>query len=577
MSDLLVRGGLVVDGTGTPARLADVAVHDGRIAAIGDDAARSAPPGAARIDATGLVVAPGFVDVHTHYDAQVFWDAALTPSCFHGVTSVFAGNCGFTIAPCPDEHADYLRRMLARVEGMPLESLEAGVPWGSWQTTAEYFAAVQRSGMGLNMGFLVGHSALRRAVLGADASMRAATAAEIDAMAGLLADGLRAGAIGFSSSAAPTHNDGGGGPVPSRLAALEELEALARVVGTFPGTVLEMVPGQGTFEDNVTVLAALSAAANRVLNWNVLQVNTTIMDLVEDRLSRSEAAAARGARLVPLTLPDALRTRLSFETGFLLDTLPGWKEAMHLPAAEKLALLADPAARARLAASAATAPRAFLLRGINNWPAMRIGETVAAANERHRGRIVGDIAAEEGREPFDVLCDIVVADGLRTGVYPPEAGADDESWKLRAEIWRSGRALPGASDAGAHLDMISTWSFPTTLLAEAHRTRQLVSLEEAVHYLTGAPAALYGLRDRGRLAPGARADLVLFDAATVGPRPTEWRADLPAGAGRLYGEADGIDRVIVNGVELVRGGALTGDLPGELIRSGTDTDTVTAR
>ncbi|MGD9755055.1 MAG: amidohydrolase family protein, partial [Acidimicrobiia bacterium] len=270
MSDLLVRGGLVVDGTGTPARLADVAVHDGRIAAIGDDAARSAPPGAARIDATGLVVAPGFVDVHTHYDAQVFWDAALTPSCFHGVTSVFAGNCGFTIAPCPDEHADYLRRMLARVEGMPLESLEAGVPWGSWQTTAEYFAAVQRSGMGLNMGFLVGHSALRRAVLGADASMRAATAAEIDAMAGLLADGLRAGAIGFSSSAAPTHNDGGGGPVPSRLAALEELEALARVVGTFPGTVLEMVPGQGTFEDNVTVLAALSAAANRVLNWNVL-------------------------------------------------------------------------------------------------------------------------------------------------------------------------------------------------------------------------------------------------------------------------------------------------------------------
>ncbi|MEZ5237134.1 MAG: amidohydrolase family protein [Acidimicrobiales bacterium] len=577
MSDLLVRGGLVVDGTGAAARLADVAVHDGRIAAIGDDAARSAPPGAARIDATGLVVAPGFVDVHTHYDAQVFWDAALTPSCFHGVTSVFAGNCGFTIAPCPDEHADYLRRMLARVEGMPLESLEAGVPWGSWQTTAEYFAAVQRSGMGLNMGFLVGHSALRRAVLGADASMRAATAAEIDAMAGLLADGLRAGAIGFSSSAAPTHNDGGGGPVPSRLAALEELEALARVVGTFPGTALEMVPGQGTFEDNVTVLATLSAAANRVLNWNVLQVNTTIMDLVEDRLSRSEAAAARGARLVPLTLPDALRTRLSFETGFLLDTLPGWKEAMHLPAAEKLALLADPAARARLAASAATAPRAFLLRGINNWPAMRIGETVAAANERHRGRIVGDIAAEEGREPFDVLCDIVVADGLRTGVYPPEAGADDESWKLRAEIWRSGRALPGASDAGAHLDMISTWSFPTTLLAEAHRARQLVSLEEAVHYLTGAPAALYGLRDRGRLAPGARADLVLFDAATVGPRPTEWRADLPAGAGRLYGEADGIDRVIVNGVELVRGGALTGDLPGELIRSGTDTDTVTAR
>ncbi|MCC6437875.1 MAG: amidohydrolase family protein [Acidimicrobiales bacterium] len=577
MNDLLIRGGLVVDGNGAPGRIADVAVHDGRIAAIGDGAAQAAPPGARRVDATGLVVAPGFVDVHTHYDAQVFWDAALTPSCFHGVTTVFAGNCGFSIAPCAPEHAGYLMRMLARVEGMPLESLEAGVPWGTWHSTAGYFAAVERSGMALNMGFMVGHSALRRAVLGEEASARAATAEEVAAMGALLADGLAAGGIGFSSSAAPTHNDGGGAPVPSRLAELDELLALARVVGAHPGTSLEMVPGQGTFEDNVTVLAALSAAADRILNWNVLQVNTAIMDLVEDRLARSEAALAQGGRLVPLTLPDALRTRLSFETGFLLDTLPGWKEAMHLPVDEKVALLSDPGERARLAALAASAPRAFLLRGINDWAAMRIGETVAPANERFRGCVVGELAAAEGREPFDVLCDIVVADRLQTGVYPPEAGADDESWKLRAELWRSGRALPGASDAGAHLDMISTWSFPTTLLAEAYRRRELVGLEEAVHYLTGAPAALYGLRDRGRLAPGWRADLVLFDPATVGPQPTQWRTDLPAGAGRLYAEADGVERVVVNGVDVVRGGTLTGHRPGELVRSGIDTDTVTAR
>ena len=571
MIDLLITGGTVVDGTGGDPYIDDVGIDGGRIVALGHVEASARRT----IDAAGLHVAPGFVDLHTHYDAQVFWDPALTPSCFHGVTTVFAGNCGFSIAPFRADDGDYLMRMLARVEGIPVAALEAGVPWGSWSTTAEYLAAVASGGLALNMGFLVGHSAIRRAVMGVEASTRAANALELAAMEVLLAAGLTAGGIGFSSSAAPTHNDDLGHPVPSRAATTEEFLALCRVVERHPGTTVEMVPGQGAFDQNIGLLAAMSAAANRPLNWNVLQINTEDADLVEARLASSDAAAsAAGGRLVPLTMPDALRTRLSFESGFLFDTLPGWGEAMALPAAEKLALLADPVRRRALATQAATAPRAFVLRGFNNWAGMTIGET---EQDRYRGRVVGEIAETEGRDAFDVLCDIVVADRLRTGVYTPPRGDDDDSWKLRADVWGRGSVVVGASDAGAHLDMISTWSYPTTLLAEAVRRRGLLSWQEAVRLLTGAPAALYGLRDRGRLALGYRADVTLFDPERVGPRPTEWRDDLPAGAGRLYAEADGVEAVLVNGVAVVDQGRLTGDRPGQLIRSGVDTHTVTAR
>lgn len=567
MIDLRIDGATIYDGTGAPGRMASVAIEAGRVTAIGaiDEPSRRS------IDATGLAVAPGFVDIHTHYDAQVFWDPALTPSCLHGITTVFAGNCGFTLAPWSEEHGDYLLRLLARVEGIPVATLQQGVPWGSWHSTAEYLDAVEQHSA-LNIGFLVGHSALRRAVLGADAAARAATPPEIAQMQSLLAEGLRAGGMGFSSSAAPTHNDDTGQPVPSRAATVEEFLALCRTVGQHPGTTLEMVPGQAAFEDNIALLAAMSAAAQRPLNWNVLQINSEDADLVESRLAASAAAAAAaGGRLVPLTVPDALRTRLSFASGFLLDTLPGWREAMALPAAAKMALLSDPASRRRLRDMAATAPRTSVLRGINNWAGMRVGET---AQPRYHNRVVGEIAATEGRDAFDVLCDIVVADCLRTGLYPPDRGDDDASWELRAAVWKRGDVVLGASDAGAHLDMISTWSYPTTLLAQAVRGRGLLELPQAIQMLTDRPARLYGLRGRGRLAPGYRADLVLFDPERIGPRPTVWRDDLPAGAGRLYGEADGIEAVFVNGTAIVECGSLSGARPGTVIRSGRDTDTV---
>jgi N-acyl-D-aspartate/D-glutamate deacylase len=267
MLDVIIRGGQVIDGTGAPARRADVGVLDGRIVVVGD----IDEPGRREVDADGLFVTPGFIDVHTHYDAQACWDGTLSPSPLHGVTSVFSGNCGFTLAPIEDQDKDYMLNMLSRVEGMPIEALESGVTW-NWSTTAEYLDQFEGRVMP-NVGFLVGHSALRRAVMHDEATERAATAAEIVAMRALLAAGLAAGGMGFSSTWSPTHTDHRGVPVPSRSATREELISLCEVAGQYPGTALEFIPDMGVFSDELKdLMASMSRVADRVLNWNMLMI-----------------------------------------------------------------------------------------------------------------------------------------------------------------------------------------------------------------------------------------------------------------------------------------------------------------
>ncbi|MBA2327323.1 MAG: amidohydrolase family protein [Actinobacteria bacterium] len=568
MLDCKVIGAEVVDGTGAPRRRADVGIRDGRVVALGDldeDAART-------IDAGGLVVAPGFVDIHTHYDAQAFWDPALTPSPLHGVTTVVGGNCGFTIAPLEPSQADYLMRMLARVEGMPLESLEAGVPW-DWRSFGDYLDRLDGT-LAVNAGFLVGHSAIRRAVMGAAGTGQEATPEQLDAMTTLLSESLAAGGLGFSSSQAATHNDGDGNPVPSRSAGRGELVALARVVREHPGTTLEFIPAVGGFApEHVELMADMSLAANRPLNWNVLAVNSARPDGHHALLGASDAAAARGARVLALTVPDVMRIHLTFKAGFLLDALPGWGPTMALPPAEKMRALADPDERQRLK-DAAASPEAGVIGGLARWERLTVVETFDAGNDGLTGRRIGDIAGERGQAPFDALLDIVLADELRTVLMPPAAGDDDESWRLRVETWRDPRAVVGASDAGAHLDMLSTFNYCTAMLHEAVVKRGLLPLEEAVHLLTDVQARLYGIRERGRVAEGWHADLVVFDEHRIGPAPVHTRYDLPAGAGRLYSEAEGIEHVLVNGTEIVTAGELTGERPGTLLRSGRDTETV---
>jgi len=561
--DYLISGGHVVDGTGAPARRADVAVRDGVIVEVGptEEATREV------VDATDLVVTPGFVDVHTHFDAQAFWDTTLSPSPLHGVTTVFAGNCGFTIAPLAPEDGDYLMRMLARVEGMPLESLQQGVPW-DWRTTAEYLDRLDGTLLP-NAGFLVGHSALRRAVLHDDAASRAATREEIGRMCGLLRDGLAAGGMGFSSTWSPSHTDHDGVPVPSRHATREELVALCAVVGEFPGTSLEFIPGVGPFSDElIDLMAAMSRAANRTLNWNVLQVYGTNVETQERQLAASDYAEAHGGRVLALTLPDTLRTRLTFKSGFVLDMLSNWAHFLTRSEEERLAQLRDPARRAQLDEWAQSTQGN--LRAIANWAAYRL-ETFSPETAAFNGRLVGDVARELGKTPWDTVCDIVVADDLKTGLFSPDRGQDDASWARRVEVWRDGRAIVGASDAGAHLDMIDSYSYATTLLGRAVRERRLLPLPEAIALLTDVPARLYGLKQRGRVTPGWHADLVILDPERIGPGPVHTRFDLPGGAGRLYGEAEGIEHVLVNGVEAVRHGAFLDARPGTLLRSGRDT------
>jgi len=568
MLDCKISGGTVVDGTGTPRREADVGIRGGRIVAVGDvgeDAARE-------IDARGLVVAPGFIDIHTHYDAQVFWDPALTPSSVHGVTTVVGGNCGFTIAPLVEEAGEYLMRMLARVEGMPLESLEQGVPW-NWHSFGEYLGKIDGT-LAINAGFLVGHCALRRVVMGEDAVGKEATAAQIEAMANLLAESLQAGGMGFSSTLSPTHNDGDGNPVPSRYATPEELLAMARVVREHPGTTLELLPGVGEFSaEHRELMIRMSLEANRPLNWNVLICQSMMPQLTEAQLAVSDEAAERGARIVALTLPQTMTMRINLRTGFLFDTLPGWAEIIGLPLPERIRAFSDPAVRKRLD-EGAHSEAAGLFGFLANWKNLTVDETFDPRHGGLGGRKVGDIAAEQNKEPFDAMLDLAVAEELRTSFLTPTFGDDEDTWKLRAASWHDERTVIGASDAGAHLDMIDTFACGTALVGPAVRDRGLMQLEEAVRQLTRVPAELYGLRDRGVLRPGMCADIVVFDADTVGVGPLQTRHDLPGGAARLYADAEGIAHVIVNGEEIVTGRELTGGTPGTLLRSGRDTDTV---
>ncbi len=566
MVDIAIRGGTVVDGTGRPAKRADIGISGDRIVAVGEVGQAETA-----IDATNRVVAPGFVDVHSHFDAQVFWDPALTPSPLHGVTTTASGNCGFTLAPLSDaESADYLVRMLAVVEGMPLESLQTGVPC-NWNSTAEFLERVQGS-LGINAGFMVGHSAIRRAVMGQDAVGGTPNSRQQHAMEELLADGLEAGGLGFSSSWGVAHFDGNGDPVPSVFARRDELVSLARVCADFPGTSLEFLPPRvDHFDDNqFKTMVEMSHAAQRPVNWNVLRIHADNPSELDHLIEVAERAQGLGARIVALNMPIPSRAQFSFKSGFVIEALPGWQEVMSLPLNERRQALADPGLRRRLAAvHIEPAP----LREIADWENRIICETFTDAAHPYLGRSIAEVAAEEGKAPLDALLDIAVSDGLETKFRRPVTEPSRADWAAMVDAWRTGHVVIGASDAGAHLDFTAYFDYPVYIIEKAVRLHGTLSLEDAVHFLTEVPAALYGLSDRGRLAEGAFADIVVFDFDTIACGELETRFDLPAGAGRLYAEPSGIDSVLVNGSVVVRGGRLTSARSGTLLRSGRDTAT----
>ncbi|CAM5432755.1 MULTISPECIES: D-aminoacylase [Streptomyces] len=576
MLDHVIKGATVVDGTGAPAFTADVGVRDGRIAVVG----RVTEEARGSEDASGLVLAPGFVDPHTHYDAQLFWDPYATPSLNHGVTTVVGGNCGFTLAPLnpgrPGD-ADYTRRMMSRVEGMSLVALEEGAPW-NWHGFGEYLDALEGR-IAVNAGFMVGHCALRRYVMGEDAVGGRPSGEQLDAMLRLLHDAMDAGAWGLSTTQSATHSDGDGRPVASRHAEPAELLALSKAVGEHEGTQIEAIVAGclDQFSDaEIDLLVEMSAAAGRPLNWNVLTVDAAVPERVPRQLLASERARKAGGRIVALTMPILTPMNMSLGTFCALNLIPGWGEVLGLPVPERITRLRDPAVRAELLRHARSR-EAGVFRRLTNFARYVVGDTYSDANRGLTGRVVGDIAAERGQEPFACLVEICAHDDLRTVLWPMPTDNDPASWALRAETWRHEDVLLGGSDAGAHLDRMCGAPYTTRFLGDCLRGRRLTGVEQAVKMLTDDPARLFGLRGRGRIQEGFHADLVLFDPERVDAAPATLVHDLPGESPRLDSRALGVRAVWVNGVEAIRDDVVTGAVPGRVLRSGRDTGTVATR
>jgi N-acyl-D-aspartate/D-glutamate deacylase len=576
ISDLQICGGSVVDGTGAPCRLADVAVAAGRIVEIAEPGDLSTTS-ARRIDADGLVVAPGFIDIHTHLDAQVFWDPSCSPSILHGVTTVVGGNCGYSIAPLAERETEYVMRLLAAVEDIPIAALASGVPW-NWRSMGDYLDRVEAMQPVPNVGFLVGHSLLRRAVLGPDAVGSPASEAQIEAMADLLRRSLAEGGLGLGTSQSVQHRDGEGDPVPSRAASLAELLALAGVVAEAPGTTMQLIPiggGGGSVElqqdahrqlgagGDVGFLTQLSLAADRPVNWNILRLSEQGS---AERITWADEAARAGARVLALMYPGPEQSFGSFERRGLFNRIAGMEAFAAAPVATRLLQLSDPERRARIGT---------LARGAHPWDRFVVDEGFTPEVRELEGQSVGDMAAGTGRDSWDVICDIVVADELRTRFERPRRNNSPADWEMRLKAWSDPRVVLGASDAGAHVTSLATWDFATEFLRQ-NRDHQALPLEQAVYRLTGNQAGLYGLAGRGQLRAGAAADVVIFDPDTIAPDRVRTVTDLPGGSSRLFSNAVGIAHVLVNGVEVVHEGVLTGFAPGRVLRSGRDTVTVRA-
>jgi N-acyl-D-aspartate/D-glutamate deacylase len=553
--DLVIRGGSVIDGTGAPAQRADVGVRDGKIADVGADLAA----GRGVVDADGRVVAPGFVDIHTHYDAQILWDRMLTISPWHGVTSVVLGNCGFGVAPTRAAHRDLILRTLENVEGMALEALHAGLgkEW-PFETFPEYLDAIERRGSAINVGVLLGHTPLRTFVMGEDATEREATKEEIAQMRGLVVEAMRAGALGFATSKAPTHVGYAGKPVPSRAASLSEIETLAGALAELDHGVVQATLGPGFLQDQFATIARVT---RKPFSWTALLGGAFGPTGHRGLLEQAAKLQAEGVAVVPQVTGRPLMFEFQWKAPFPFESLPLFQPVSAADFEGKQRIYADPEFRRRLRERNERA--GFGVR----WDRTVIAE--CPSEPALEERVVSDVAAERGVHPADLALDLGLASNLEARFRSAIANADEE---IVAELIAHPAAMLGLSDAGAHASQLCDACFSTHLLGHWVRERGALSLEQAVRLLTSRSAEVFGLRDRGRIAERLAADLVVFDPDTVGCGPLERVRDLPGGADRMISRAIGIDAVIVNGVVLRQGERdqldPSGPLPGRLLRGG---------
>lgn len=568
--DLIIANGLIVDGTGSAAYEGSIAIDQGRIVALGrlDGSARRT------IDAAGAVIAPGFVDIHTHYDAQIFWDPFLTISPWHGVTTAVIGSCGFGIAPTRPEGRDLILRTLERVEAMSLDALNAGLGenW-PFETFPEYLSAIEARGTAINVGVMVGHTPVRLYVMGEDAAQREATGDEIARMKSLVLEAMRAGAIAFATSVSNVHIGFAGKPVPSRFASREEMVALASAVGEAGhGIIHYNVAREAKFDDFV----AVQAASGATVCWTAVLAGQLGPWRHREVLEKNRVLRRQGLPIYPQVACRPIVSEFDFRSPVIFDTWLLFEPVRKAAdVAARRAIYADPGFRSDFRAEVdGQGGRDGFFSGGTDEGGMRRASFALTELSHHPdkphwiGRRIADIASETGRHPADMLLDLALETGLEARFRTPLVNFQEDEVQ---EILQDPDVVLGLGDGGAHLSQLCDACYATHLLGHWVRERKALSLERAVHMLTGRTAAVFGLTDRGLLQVGRPADVVVFDPATVGAGPLVRVHDLPAGADRLVSYPSGIRHVFVNGVELPEAGVSPPDgwrMPGRLLRGG---------
>jgi N-acyl-D-amino-acid deacylase len=552
--DLVLHGGRVVDGSGQPSYLADVAIKNGRIVELG----RVTGSASKTLDIQRLVVAPGFIDHHTHMDAQVFWDPYATSEPQHGITSVITGNCGLALAPVKPGDEDAILKSFVRVEAMPRAALEEGVPWG-WRTYGDYLDSLEGR-LGINMGGLVGHIAIRQYVLGEESVERPAGADEIQRMKQLVREAIAAGSLGFSTNRNERHMREDGKPVGSRLANDAELLGLCDALGELNAGTIQLALGQYTSKHFEMYEQVARRTQRPVIGQSVMYRPAAPTRWTEQlNAANSIFRAGYRAYLRTHTVPN-YRT-FTLENTQAFDEFPTWKSLMFADMETRKKGLADPEMRQKLRADL-TDPRPTTFH--RRWDIVRVDKVVRPENEKYMDKSVAKVAEMRGQDVIDAFLDLALEEDLATTFKNANAGGDPDSMRV---ILQSPYVLVGNSDAGAHVQYNAEFGYGTTLLGLWVREQGALSLEQAIHKLTFQIASIYGLDGRGLINTGYAADLVIFDPDKVNPCEPEWADDYPGKTKRLIQRSVGMHYTIVNGRVICEDGKLTGELPGQVLRN----------
>ena len=554
MHDFIIDNATIYDGTGGAPRHGSVAVRDGRIAAVGAAEGQAGE----RIDAAGLALMPGIIDTHTHYDAQITWDPFANPSPALGVTTVVMGNCGFTIAPCRPADRDLVMRNLTHVEGMSIEALRTGIDWG-FESFPQYLDMLEKNGVGPNVACFVGHSGVRTFVMRGDAPKRVASVDEVKQMRAIVAEAMEAGACGFSTTRSGQHNGEAGIPMPSRLADEHEMKILSAVLRDYGKGLLMMTKGADT---PVPWIEELCAAADRPYLIAALLHSNLTPEATFDDLAHIGAAQKRGRRMYGAVSACPLNFEFTLHEPYVFEGLRAWQPLMRMDQKEFSAAITDPKLRASLKAELTERSRRMFT---GEWEKAFVALVADPAHAAYEGKSIGALARSEGKHPVDFILDLALAEDLDTMFTATVLNSDEEAV---GRIMQDENAIVSLSDAGAHLTFLCDAGFGLHVLGHWVRDRKLMPVEQAVRKLTSEPAKLFGIRQRGTIAPGMHADLLLFDPKTVGRGPSKRVFDLPAGASRLTTPAIGVHGVWVNGKKVADGGGIRADAPkaGKVLR-----------